>query len=50
MLTDDEAEILASVSIKVSRLYGSSATCLDVESIRSRYASLLAEKERRAAA
>lgn len=50
MLTDDEAEILASVRTQVSRLYGFNSTCLDVESIHSRYASLLAEKERRAAA
>ena len=50
MLTDDEAAILASVRTEVSRLYGFNATCLDVESIHSRYSSLLDEKERRAAA
>ncbi len=50
MLTDDEAEILACVRTQVSQLYGFNATCLDVKSIHSRYASLLFEKERRAAA
>lgn len=50
MLTNDEAEILASVRQQVSALYGFNSDCLDVASIHSRYADLLADKMRKAAA
>ncbi len=50
MLTDDEANILASVRQQVSALYDFNSDCLDVSSIHHRYAGLLAEKTRRAAA
>lgn len=50
MLTDEEAEILASVRLEVSRLYGFNSDCLDVAGIHARYAHLLSEKERKAAA
>lgn len=47
MLTDDEAEILASVRREVSGLYGFKSDCLDVASIHDRYAFLLDEKSRK---
>ncbi|HAU74037.1 MAG TPA: hypothetical protein DCW88_00455 [Agrobacterium sp.] len=50
MLTDDEAEILASARQQVSQLYGFNSNSLDVAGVHARYAHLLAEKERRAAA
>lgn len=50
MLTNDEAEILASVRQQVSALYRFNSDCLDVDSIHGRYADLLAEKTRKAAA
>ncbi|UXS49289.1 phosphoadenosine phosphosulfate reductase family protein [Agrobacterium tumefaciens] len=50
MLTDDEAGLLASVRYKVSSLYGFKSDCLDASSIHERYAYLLAEKVRKAAA
>lgn len=50
MLTDEEADTLASARLQVSRLYGFNSDCLDVPGIHARYAHLLSEKERRAAA
>lgn len=50
MLTDAEANLMASVRRQVSDLYGFSADCLDVSSIHERYAFLLEEKTRKAAA
>ncbi len=49
MLTDDEAEILATVRNTVTELYGFNALHLTVDSIHERYASLLDEKSRKAA-
>ncbi len=50
MLTDDEAALMASVRRQVSDLYGFESNCLDVPSIHERYAFLLAENARKAAA
>ncbi len=50
MLTDAEADLMASVRRQVSDLYGFKADCLDVSSIHERYAFLLEEKARKAAA
>jgi hypothetical protein len=50
MLTDDEAGILASARQQVSHLYGFNSNSLDVAGVHARYAHLLAEKKRRAAA
>ncbi|CUX23444.1 conserved hypothetical protein [Agrobacterium sp. NCPPB 925] len=50
MLTDDEAALMASVRRQVSDLYGFKSDCLDVPSIHERYAFLLAESARKAAA
>jgi hypothetical protein len=50
MLTDDEAETLATVRNTVTELYGFNAHHLTVDSIHERYASLLEEKARKEAA
>lgn len=50
MLTDDEAEILASVRGKVTELYGFKSSRLTVETIHQRYADLLEEKSQKEAA
>lgn len=50
MLTDDEAEILASVRFKVNSIYRFRDTFSTVDSIHERYAGLLEEKSRKAAA
>ncbi len=47
MLTDREADTLASVRRVVSGLYGFRSRCLDRSSIHARYAALLDEKVRR---
>lgn len=44
MLTNDEAEILATVRNQVTELYGFASSCLTVDSIHQRYAQLLDEK------
>jgi 3'-phosphoadenosine 5'-phosphosulfate sulfotransferase (PAPS reductase)/FAD synthetase len=50
MLTDAEANLMASVRRQVSDLYGFRSDCLDVSSIHECYAFLLDEKTRKAAA
>ncbi|KAA3510116.1 phosphoadenosine phosphosulfate reductase family protein [Agrobacterium rosae] len=50
MLTDDEAEILASVRFKINGIYGFPDTFSTIDSIHERYAGLLEEKSRKAAA
>lgn len=50
MLTDDEAEILASARSKISEMYGFNSSCLTVASIHNRYAELMAANEARRAA
>jgi len=50
MLTNEEADLLASVRQQVSNLYGFKSDCLDVPSIHERYGFLLAENARKAAA
>lgn len=47
MLTDDEAEILASVRSKISQIYGFNSSCLTVDSIHNRYAELMEANEMR---
>lgn len=49
MLTDTEAETLASVRREVSTLFGFESHCLDRDSVHERYAQLLAAKPCRAA-
>lgn len=49
MLTDDEAEILASVRNRVTELYGFRSQHLTVDGIHERYAALLDEKARKEA-
>lgn len=50
MLTNEEAEILADVRNQVSYLYGFQSQHLTVDTIHERYAALLEEKSRKAAA
>lgn len=50
MLTNDEAEILASVRNQVTEIYGFTSHHLTVDSIHERYAGLLDEKARKEAA
>ena len=50
MLTNDEAEILASVRNEVTELYGFSSQHLTIDGIHERYAALLEEKARKEAA
>ena len=47
MLTDGEAEILASVRRAMTNLFGFRSRCLERESIHARYAELLDERARR---
>lgn len=47
MLTDAEADILASVRREVSDLYGFRSHCLDRQAIHARYAQLLADEAAR---
>ena len=47
MLTDSEADVLASVRRAVTDLFGFRSQCLDRETIHARYAGLLDEKARR---
>lgn len=49
MLTDAEADILASVRQRMTDLFGFNSFCLDRASIHERYAELMAEHRRRAA-
>lgn len=50
MLTDDEADLLASVRRKVSQIYDFRSQCLTVSDIHARYAELMAEHARKQAA
>ncbi|MFC3722010.1 phosphoadenosine phosphosulfate reductase domain-containing protein [Neoaquamicrobium sediminum] len=50
MLTDDEADILASVRREVTALFGFRSRFLDRDAIHGRYDALLAERSRRKAA
>lgn len=47
MLTDSEADLLATVRREVTDLFGFRSHCLDRETIHARYAGLLDEKARR---
>lgn len=50
MLTDDEADLLASVRFKISKIYGFQSQCLTVTDIHARYAELMADHARKQAA
>ncbi|WP_368649698.1 phosphoadenosine phosphosulfate reductase domain-containing protein [Brucella intermedia] len=50
MLSDGEAELLASVRTKISQLYHLDSQYLTVDDIHSRYAELMAERARKQAA
>jgi hypothetical protein len=50
MLTDDEADILAGVRRQISELFGFKSSCLDRDGIHARYAKLIADRDRKAAA